>query len=45
MEEILNLYLDEPPDSKLIITPPNENIKGKNILEVQVNPKIKQIFT
>ena len=40
MEEVLNLVLSEPVDSKIIFSLPKKNLKGKNILKIPVNPKI-----
>lgn len=40
MEEALNMYLDEPADSKALFPLPKENLKGKNIVKVKVNPRI-----
>lgn len=39
-EEALNLYLDEPADSKLSFPLPKKSVTGKNILEVAVEPRI-----
>lgn len=40
MAESLNLYLDEPAPSDLIFPAPNPSLKGRNIVEVSVEPKI-----
>ena len=40
MEEALNLYLDEPAVSDITDPIPDRNIKGKNIVEVPVDPQI-----
>ena len=40
MQESLNLYLDEPEGSERFAPLPDEKIKGKNIIEVPVDPKI-----
>jgi antitoxin HicB len=40
MEEALNLYLDEPPSSNIIFSMPEENLKGKNIMEVTIDSRI-----
>ncbi len=40
MKEALNLHLDEPFDSKVIFPLPRENVKGKNIEKVKVEPSI-----
>jgi len=45
MEEALNLYLDEPDTSNMIFPLPNNKIKGKNIIDVPVNPKIAFAMT
>jgi antitoxin HicB len=38
--EALNLYLDEPESSKVIFPEPKSSVRGKDILEVSVEPKI-----
>jgi antitoxin HicB len=43
MEEALNLYLDEPSDSKLIFPLPKEQ-KGRGIVAVPVQPRIAFAF-
>ena len=40
MFEALNLYLDEPSDSKVIFPLPKKSISGKNIKKVPVDSKI-----
>ncbi len=40
MEEALNLYLSEPMTSQLIFSPPRKKIKGKNIIQVDVEPSV-----
>ena len=40
MEEALNLYLDEPSDSRSVFPLPKQTVKRRNVLEVPVNPKI-----
>lgn len=40
MSEALNLYLDEPEDSKAVIPLPKKRLKGRNIIAVSVDPKI-----
>ena len=40
LEEVLNLYLDESSNSKMIFPLPDKETKGKNIVEIPVNPKI-----
>lgn len=44
MEEVLNLYLDEPEDSKALFPLPNKRLKGKNIVVVSVQPHIAFSF-
>lgn len=39
-QEALNLYLDEPENSKVIFPAPKGLVKGKNIIEIPVEPKI-----
>jgi predicted RNase H-like HicB family nuclease/DNA-binding XRE family transcriptional regulator len=38
--EALNLYLDEPQDSRHVFNMPNESLKGKDIIEVEVEADI-----
>lgn len=40
MYESLNLYLDEPEDSKIEFPLPNQKLKGKNVVEVPVESAI-----
>lgn len=40
LKEALDLYLDEPEDSKLVVPPPKKNIRGRNILAIDVDPQI-----
>jgi predicted RNase H-like HicB family nuclease len=40
MKEALNLYLDEPVDSTIDLSLPDDRIKGKNIVRVPVEPSI-----
>ena len=40
MQEVLELCLDEPEDSNLILPLPDPKIKGKNIVEVTVSPNM-----
>ncbi|MDZ4676935.1 MAG: type II toxin-antitoxin system HicB family antitoxin [Oligoflexia bacterium] len=44
MEEALNLYLDEPADSKLLLPLPKRNLRGQNITSIAVNPQIAFAF-
>jgi antitoxin HicB len=39
MREVLDLILDEPEDSKWIPPMPDPSIKGRNIVEVEVDPR------
>ena len=40
LKEALNLYLDEPEDSQVIIPHPKRPPHGKNIIEIEVDPQI-----
>lgn len=40
MHEALNLHLDEPANSKTILPLPKKKLKGRNIVEVHVEPRI-----
>lgn len=40
MEEALNLYLAEPPDSTLVFPSPKKNLSGKNIATIEVAPEV-----
>ena len=40
MKEALNLYLNEPADSKEIFPLPDNKIKGKNIVEIECAVKV-----
>lgn len=44
MEEALNLYLDEPADSKAISPLPRKRMTGRSIVEVSVQPRIAFAF-
>jgi len=44
MEEALNLFLDEPEDSKTVFPIPKKNLKGRNIVEVLVAPRVALAF-
>ncbi len=44
MQEALNLYLDEPEDSRAIYSLPKRSVGGKNVVEVQVEPKVALAF-
>lgn len=39
-QEALNLYLDEPENSKVIFPEPFNSVRGLEIIEVPVDPKI-----
>jgi DNA-binding phage protein len=40
MQEALNLYLEEPDSSKVIFPSPAHILKGRNVVEVEVDPRI-----
>lgn len=40
IEEALNLYLDEPSNSKIIFPQPNTDLEGNDIISVKVDPGI-----
>lgn len=40
LKEALDLYLDEPEDSRVILKLPRRHVSGRNILEVEVDPQI-----
>lgn len=40
LQEALNLFLDEPEDSQLVIPLPKKRLLGRNILAVEVDPQI-----
>lgn len=44
MEEALNLYLDEPADSKAIYPLPRKRVTGRAVAEVHVQPRIAFAF-
>ena len=45
MQEALNLYVDEPADSKELISLPDHTVKkSKNIVEVQLDPKLSYLL-
>jgi predicted RNase H-like HicB family nuclease/DNA-binding XRE family transcriptional regulator len=44
LKEALDLYLDEPEDSKVIFPIPKRCVKGKNILEIEADPQIALAF-
>ncbi|MBI2604556.1 MAG: helix-turn-helix domain-containing protein [Deltaproteobacteria bacterium] len=44
LHEALNLYLDEPADSKIILPLPKKQTSGKSIVAVSVSPKTAFAF-
>lgn len=44
MQEALNLYVEEPEDSKELATLPDESISAKNIVAVALDPQIAFAF-
>lgn len=40
MQEALNFYLSEPEDSKVIFPRPKKKVRGKNIVAIEVEPKV-----
>ena len=40
LQEALNLYLDEPKDSRIQFPLPQKNISGDNIIAIEVDPKV-----
>jgi len=44
IHEALNLYLDEPPDSKFIFPLPRINLKGNSLVSIEVEPQIAFAF-
>lgn len=44
MEEALNLYLDEPADSKILFPLPRKRVTGKSVTEVPVQPRVAFAF-
>ena len=40
LQEALNLYLDEPEDSRIVLPMPRKDVHGKSIVEIEVNPQI-----
>jgi len=44
MEDVLNLFLDEPEDSKTVFPTPKKNLKGRNIVQVPVAPRVALAF-
>lgn len=40
MAEALNLYLNEPADSKILFPMPASNVRGKNIVEISVEANV-----
>ena len=44
MEEALNLYLDEPADSKAIFPLPKKRLNGRAVVQVEVLPRVAFAF-
>lgn len=44
MEEVLNLFLEEPADSKVIFPLPEKIVKGRNVKAIKVQPSIAFSF-
>ena len=44
LKEALDLYLDEPEDSHVIFSVPKSGVKGRNIVEIEVDPQIALAF-
>lgn len=44
MEEALNLFLSEPPNSKVIFSLPRKRVSGRNIRKVPVQPRVGLAF-
>ncbi|MCK5685938.1 type II toxin-antitoxin system HicB family antitoxin [bacterium] len=44
LEEVLNLYLDDPSDSKFVHPFPDDSIQGEDIVSIPVYPKIAFAF-
>jgi antitoxin HicB len=44
MKEVLNLYLSEPPESKLIFPLPKKHVRGSGIVQVPVEPGVAFAF-
>lgn len=40
LKEALDLYLDEPEESQVIVPHPQRHVQGRNIVEVEVDPQI-----
>lgn len=40
LKEALDLYLDEPEDSRVLFRLPRRHVSGRSILEIEVNPQI-----
>jgi predicted RNase H-like HicB family nuclease/DNA-binding XRE family transcriptional regulator len=45
LAEALDLYLDEPADSKIIFPFPKKKVLGKNVIEVSVNSRVAFAFS
>ncbi|MBS1959530.1 MAG: type II toxin-antitoxin system HicB family antitoxin [Bdellovibrionales bacterium] len=44
MAEALNLYIDEPSDSRTLFPMPRQRLKGRNVVEVALEPRIAFAF-
>lgn len=44
LKEVLDLYLDEPEDSRVLFPLPKKRVKGHSIVQVEVNPQIALAF-
>lgn len=44
MEEALNLFLDEPADSKVMFPPPQKKVLGRSVVLVKVEPRVAFSF-
>jgi len=40
LSEALNLYLSEPENSNVVFPHPKRNFKGRNIIEIEVDPSV-----
>lgn len=44
LKEALDLYLDEPEDSRVIFPMPKKTVRGKSVIDVEVDPQIALAF-
>lgn len=44
LKEALDLYLDEPEDSHVIFPLPKKTVRGKSVIDVEVDPQIALAF-